>query len=202
MLGVLVFEAGRRSSPPRSSWRWLRFWPTRPPWRCATPSCTTRCPMVDALGALAAKKRALLAVPRRRLQLYGGIALAILAALFLIRWPFRVVGNEAAFRPMALTPVRALVPGVVERILVREGVPVERGTARRRCAPRGWRPIGRPRRRPSPRRNGRRRSRRAAAIRPKSGSSGFAAMHCARSWRCWMRRWASRQCGRRRPESS
>jgi multidrug resistance efflux pump len=84
-------------------------------------------PMVDALGALAAKKRALLAVPRRKLLLYGAVAAVLVAALALVRWPFRVTGSQATFRPMALAPVRALVPGVVERMLVGEGARVERG---------------------------------------------------------------------------
>lgn len=84
-------------------------------------------PMVDALGAIAARKRALLSLPRRRLKLYGGIALALMAASLLIRWPYRVSGHEPVFRPMTLTPVRALVPGVVERIMVREGASVVRG---------------------------------------------------------------------------
>jgi multidrug efflux pump subunit AcrA (membrane-fusion protein) len=60
-------------------------------------------------------------------QLYGGIALAILAALTLIRWPLRVAGDAPVFRPTALAPIRALVPGVVERILVTEGMLVPRG---------------------------------------------------------------------------
>jgi multidrug efflux pump subunit AcrA (membrane-fusion protein) len=85
-------------------------------------------PMVDALGAIAARKQALLAVPRRRLQIYGAVGLALLAAALLIQWPFRVSGSEPVFRPMALAPVRALVPGVVERILVSEGAVVAQGT--------------------------------------------------------------------------
>jgi GAF domain-containing protein/biotin carboxyl carrier protein len=85
-------------------------------------------PMVDALGALAAKKRSLLALPRRKLQLYAGLAVLVLAALTLVRWPYRVTGSGAAFRPTRLTPVRALVPGVVERVLVVEGAQVARGT--------------------------------------------------------------------------
>jgi GAF domain-containing protein len=85
-------------------------------------------PMVDALGALAARKRALFALPRRKLQVYAGVAVVFLAALTLIRWPFRVAGTDAAFRPTALAQVRAQVPGVVERILVQEGTSVSRGT--------------------------------------------------------------------------
>ena len=84
-------------------------------------------PMVDALGALAARKQALLAVPRKKLQLYATIALAVIAASALIRWPVRVAGNRPIFRPMSLAPVRAQVPGVVERVLVKEGSSVVRG---------------------------------------------------------------------------
>jgi multidrug efflux pump subunit AcrA (membrane-fusion protein) len=58
-----------------------------------------------------------------------GITLAVVAALTLIRWPFRVPGVAPTFRPMALAPVRALVPGVIERILVTEGTLVPRGAA-------------------------------------------------------------------------
>jgi GAF domain-containing protein len=84
-------------------------------------------PMVDALGALAAKKQALLALPRRRVQAWAAVALLVIAALTLIRWPMRVVGAEPTFRPTAFAPVRALVDGVVERMLVQEGSRVERG---------------------------------------------------------------------------
>jgi multidrug resistance efflux pump len=85
-------------------------------------------PMVDALGAFAAKKRELLAVPRRKVQIYGVVALAIVTAAFLIRWPFRVAGSEPVFRPMALSPVRTWVPGIVERVFVTEGATVSQGT--------------------------------------------------------------------------
>jgi GAF domain-containing protein/biotin carboxyl carrier protein len=84
-------------------------------------------PMVDAIGALAAKKQALLALPRRKVQIGAGIALVLLAGLTLIRWPLRITGEEPHFRPMGYAPVRALVDGVVERMLVREGSRVERG---------------------------------------------------------------------------
>jgi multidrug efflux pump subunit AcrA (membrane-fusion protein) len=82
---------------------------------------------VDALGALAAKRQALRAIPRRRLQIYASIAALTLAGLFLIRWPLRVAGEGAAFRAMGFAPVRALVAGVVQRIPVSEGSVVARG---------------------------------------------------------------------------
>ena len=83
--------------------------------------------MVDALGALAARRQALLALPRRRVQAFAAGALLLLAALTLIRWPLRVVGVEPVLRPSGYTPVRVLVDGTVERIAVREGSRVQRG---------------------------------------------------------------------------
>jgi GAF domain-containing protein len=84
-------------------------------------------PLVDTLGALAARKQTLQAVPRRRLQAYAAIAILVLAALTLIRWPLRVGGENPVLRPNGFTPVRVLVDGTVERIAVREGSRVERG---------------------------------------------------------------------------
>lgn len=84
-------------------------------------------PMVDALGALAAKKQALLALPRRRVQAYVAAAILLLAALTLIWWPLRVTGHDPVFRPNGLAPVRALVDGTVERMAVREGSRVAKG---------------------------------------------------------------------------
>ncbi len=84
-------------------------------------------PMVDALGALAARKQALLAMPRQRVRIYGGAALLLLAAVTLIRWPLRVSGVDPVLRPSGYTPVRVLVDGTIERIGVREGSRVQRG---------------------------------------------------------------------------
>ena len=84
-------------------------------------------PMVDALGALAARRQALFALPRRRLQVYAGVTLLLLAAVTLVRWPLRVTGREPVLRPSGYTPVRVLVDGAVERVTVREGSRVRRG---------------------------------------------------------------------------
>jgi GAF domain-containing protein len=85
-------------------------------------------PMVDALGALAARREALRAMPKRRIQIYAAAVAIALGLLLLIRWPFRVPGQEASFRATAYAPVRALVAGVVERLPVSEGSLVSRGT--------------------------------------------------------------------------
>jgi multidrug resistance efflux pump len=83
--------------------------------------------MVDAIGALAARKQALLALPRQKVRFVLGVGIVILAALTLIRWPLRVSGSGATFRPTGFAPVRTMVPGVIERVMVREGTAVTRG---------------------------------------------------------------------------
>ncbi len=84
-------------------------------------------PLVDALGALAAKKRALMALPRGRLQAYAILTVLGLAAVTLFRWPLRVAGVAPAFRAASFATVRSLVPGVIEQVGVREGTLVPRG---------------------------------------------------------------------------
>ena len=84
-------------------------------------------PLVDALGALADRKRAFLKLPRRRRQAFALTAAVALAALTLIRWPLRVSGAHASFRAWSYAEARTLVPGIVERVLVGEGTAVSRG---------------------------------------------------------------------------
>ena len=128
VLGVLVFEASTPEFASDTQLEVAAILANQTAVALRNAQLYHQVPMVDALGALAAKKRAVLALPRRRVQIYAGVAVLVLAALALIRWPFRVVGEAASFRPTALAPVRALVPGVVERMLVAEGNPVQRGT--------------------------------------------------------------------------
>jgi GAF domain-containing protein/multidrug resistance efflux pump len=127
VLGVLVFEAARPEFATETQQELAAILANQTAVALRNAQLYHQVPMVDALGALAARKRALLAIPRRRLQVYAVSAVLVAAALSLIRWPFRVVGDGAAFRPTALTPVRALVPGVVERVLVDEGTAVTQG---------------------------------------------------------------------------
>lgn len=84
-------------------------------------------PLVDALGALAAKKRALMAMPRRRVQLYAAAVVAGVVLLTLVHWPFRVKAADPVFRASMYAEARTLVPGVIERTFVREGSEVTRG---------------------------------------------------------------------------
>jgi multidrug resistance efflux pump/GAF domain-containing protein len=84
-------------------------------------------PMVDALGALAARRHALRDLPRRRVQAYAAVAVLALLALGFVRWPLRVSGTDPVLRPSGFMPVRVQVEGTVERLGVREGSRVERG---------------------------------------------------------------------------
>lgn len=86
-------------------------------------------PLHDVLGAIGARKRALLAVPRRRMLLIAAAVVVLLAALTLVRWPLRVAGAHPVFRAAHQSWVRPLVSGVVERVLVGEGSSVQRGDA-------------------------------------------------------------------------
>jgi GAF domain-containing protein/multidrug resistance efflux pump len=128
VLGVLLFEAGTTEFANETQLEVAAILANQTAVALRNAQLYHQVPMVDALGALAAKKRAVLALPRRKVQIYAAVALLVLAALILIRWPLRVVGESASFRPTAMAPVRALVPGVVERVLVQEGDPVRRGT--------------------------------------------------------------------------
>jgi len=84
-------------------------------------------PLASAIGAISAKRAAWLDLPAQRRRIYLGAAVVILAALTLIRWPMRVPGVEPVFRPLVRADVRATLPGLIDRVFVREGMLVDRG---------------------------------------------------------------------------
>ncbi|MFL5522423.1 MAG: efflux RND transporter periplasmic adaptor subunit [Gemmatimonadales bacterium] len=127
VLGVLVFESRTAEFASASQREVAAILANQTAVALRNAQLYHQVPMVDALGALAAKRQALRAMPRRRLGIYAAVAALSLIALILIRWPLRVAGSGAAFRPAAYAPVRALVPGVVQRIPVTEGSIVARG---------------------------------------------------------------------------
>ncbi|MDQ3137198.1 MAG: GAF domain-containing protein, partial [Gemmatimonadota bacterium] len=128
ILGVLVFESRTPEFATENQRGLMMILANQTAVALRNAQLYNQVPLVDAIGAIAAKRQALMALPRRRVQLYGFIAVAALVALTLIRWPLRVAGSAPVFRPMSLAPIRALVPGVVERILVTEGALVAQGT--------------------------------------------------------------------------
>jgi GAF domain-containing protein/biotin carboxyl carrier protein len=128
VLGVLVFESATADFATATQREVAAILANQTGVALRNAQLYHQVPMVDAIGALAAKREAFRAIPRRRVQIYAGIAALVLAGLVLVRWPLRVAGEDAAFRAMGFAPVRALVAGVVERIPVSEGSVVARGT--------------------------------------------------------------------------
>ena len=126
-LGVLVFEARRPEFAGETQREMAEILAGQATVALRNAELYNQVPLVDVLGALAEKKRRLLALPRRRLQVYAAAAVLALAALTLIRWPLRVGGEAPVFRAGGYAEVRPMVGGVVERVLVREGAPVRRG---------------------------------------------------------------------------
>ena len=126
-VGILLFEASRPEFATEAQQEIAAILANQTAVALRNAQLYAQVPLVDTLGALAAKKRAFMELPRQRRQLYGAAALLALVALTMVQWPLRVSGARPAFRPASLTEVRALVPGVIERVLVREGMPVARG---------------------------------------------------------------------------
>jgi len=76
-------------------------------------------PLADALGALAARKQALLSIPRRRRLLYGALAVALLAAATLIQWPFRVPAIDPGLLPTTRTDSIEVELGIPQEEITR-----------------------------------------------------------------------------------
>jgi GAF domain-containing protein len=126
-LGVLMFESRRPDFVTPTQRELAEILANQATVSLRNAELYSQVPLVDVLGALAAKKRALMAIPLRRLQLYAVAAALGLALVTLVRWPFRVGGAAPAFRAGRYAEARTLVPGVIERTFVREGMAVTRG---------------------------------------------------------------------------
>lgn len=127
VLGVLVFESSSTDFAGETQREVAAILANQTGVALRNAQLYHQVPMVDAIGALAARRQALLALPRRRLQVYAAAAVLVLAAVTLIRWPLRVSGSDPVLRPTGYTPVRVMVDGTVERVAVREGSRVRQG---------------------------------------------------------------------------
>ena len=129
VLGVLVFESATADFATPTQREVAAILANQTAVALRNAQLYHQVPMVDALGALAAKRQALRAMPRGRLQIYAGIAAA--GARRAGPDPLAAPGRRARTPRsgrVGFAPVRALVAGVVERIPVSEGSPVARGT--------------------------------------------------------------------------
>lgn len=127
VIGILVFEAERVEFATEAEQDLLMILANQAAVAIRNAQLYARVPMADALSALTLKRQALLAIPAERRKLALLVALVAFALLGLVRWPLRVAAADATFRPAAQAEVRALVSGVVEEVLVREGMGVEAG---------------------------------------------------------------------------
>lgn len=78
-------------------------------------------PLIGLLEPLAAWRRRLAAMSRRRLATRVGIPAAVVLAVVLFPWKERIAPREAVILPSARMPVRATVGGLLADIRVNEG---------------------------------------------------------------------------------
>ncbi len=191
ILGVLLFEASKPDFATPIQLEVAAILANQTAVALRNAQLYHQVPMVDALGALAARRQALW--PRSPPQ---GSALRRLAISPSPR--SRSFGGRSGCRatmpPSArpsFAPVRALVPGVVERIPVDGGHGGGAGYPRRLLsAPTRFGPIAKRRRRKLHRPTGWRRSPPVGATRRKNGCTACGQSRCAGSWPSWRRSWA------------
>ena len=126
-LGVLAFEAARTEFATREQRELAAILAAQTAVAIRNAQLYHQVPLADTLGMLAVRRKALLAIPRQRRAALAAAAVVLLALVTLVRWPFRVTGDDPQFRAGPRAEVRALAPGVVEEVLVREGDIVARG---------------------------------------------------------------------------
>lgn len=127
VIGLLLFEAERTDFAPEHQRKLGEILANQTTVAVRNARLYHEVPMAGALGALAARKQALLAMPRRRRAFYAAGAVLTVALLTMIRWPLRVVGADPVLRPLARADIRPTISGVIDRVFVREGAAVARG---------------------------------------------------------------------------
>jgi RND family efflux transporter MFP subunit len=84
-------------------------------------------PLIGALGPIAAKKRAFLAMPKAKR--IAAVSVAIVALLFFIFFPWNLkVGGNASVLPTRTATVNTEIDGVIDKVNYREGDVVPAGT--------------------------------------------------------------------------
>jgi multidrug resistance efflux pump len=127
IVGILLFEAGRSDFATPRERALAAILANQSTVAVRNARLYRQVPLANALGALGAKREAFLELPARRRATYAAIAVATLALLTLVRWPMRVEGSDPLFRPLVRADVRPTISGVVDRVVVREGMLVDRG---------------------------------------------------------------------------
>ena len=84
-------------------------------------------PLVDVLGAIGERRKAIRAIPKRTKRAVAVGVLVALGLVTLVRWPLRVDGRDAVLLPAERTIVRAMIDAQIEQVLVRAGQRVSQG---------------------------------------------------------------------------
>src|SRR5439155_27188748 len=100
-LGVVVFESKRPGFVDLLQRELAQILANQTSVAVRNAQLYAQVPLVDAPGALAAKRRAWMQLPRRRQQVYVAATLVGVAALTLRTWRLRGSGPHPAFRPPA-----------------------------------------------------------------------------------------------------
>jgi GAF domain-containing protein/multidrug resistance efflux pump len=127
IVGILLFEAGQTEFATPRQRELAGILANQATVAVRNARLYHQVPLADTLGAISARKQAFLGLPKQRRIAYVVSAVLIVAAVTLIRWPLRVSGSDPVFRPLWRADVRPTLPGVIDRVFVREGVTVERG---------------------------------------------------------------------------
>jgi RND family efflux transporter MFP subunit len=127
VIGILVFEAERTDFASPHERALAEILANQATVAVRNARLYHQVPLADTLGALAARRDAFFALPRRRRIAIAAAALFVVGAATLIRWPLRIVGADPVFRPLARADVRPTLSGVIDRVFVDEGARLERG---------------------------------------------------------------------------
>jgi GAF domain-containing protein/multidrug resistance efflux pump len=127
IVGILLFETGRTEFATPRQRELASILANQATVAVRNARLYHQVPLADTLGALSARKEAFLGLPRQRRIAYVAVAVLGIAAATLIRWPLRVSGIDPVFRPLWRAEVRPTLPGVIDRVFIREGMAVDRG---------------------------------------------------------------------------
>ena len=127
IVGILLFEAARSDFATSRQRDLAEILANQSTVAVRNARLYRQVPLANALGAIGKRKEAFLELPMRRRAIYAAAALVVIGALTLIRWPMRVSGADPVFRPLVRADVRPTLPGVIDRVFVREGMLVDRG---------------------------------------------------------------------------
>jgi GAF domain-containing protein len=119
-LGVLAVESKKPKFLSASHLELLKIFAGQATVAIRNAQLYRQVPLIGALEPLAAKKQALLALPKAKGVMGLALAVAVLLVLGFVPWNLKVGGNTYVL-PTRTAPVDAEVEGIVEQVNYREG---------------------------------------------------------------------------------